>query len=100
MPINLPDGGDPTREPGGSPKAAFSSLGKNFMTPEVLGYRWTFLDGRWWAAEISEGTDFDRNPIFGVTFRDPDNPDEAELDLSGMFRSKPEALRHYQGILE
>lgn len=85
------------QKPAGSPKAAFRGLGKNFMTPDVLAYRWRFQDGRWWAVELSEGRGFDDEPIFGVTFRDPANPDEADLDHSGMFHSKAAAVECFNG---
>lgn len=69
----------------------FKGLGTNFMTPVVLDYRWATVNGKRWAVELSEGTGFTHQPIWGVTFRDPDNPDEPDVELSGMFRDYDEA---------
>jgi hypothetical protein len=79
----------------GPAKAVFKGLGRNFMTPDVISYRWRRVAGKLWAVELSEGTGFDHEPIFGVTFRDPDNPGEAEIELSGMFHTKAQALAWY-----
>jgi hypothetical protein len=76
-------------------RAAFAGLGKNFMTPDVIAYRWATIDGKRWAVELSEGTGFDHQPIYGVSFRDPENPDEADLELSRMFHSREEAEGWY-----
>ena len=78
-------------------KSAFAGLGRNFMTPTALAYRWLTVEGKRWAVELSEGEGFDREPIFGVTFRDPENPNEAEIELSGLFHSKREASRRFNG---
>lgn len=80
-----------TTEPTRPARNVFARLGKNFMTPTVLAYRWRFVGGKWWAVELSEGEGFDGHPIFGVTFRDPDDPDDAELELSGMFHTRHQA---------
>ena len=74
-------------------KDVFQGLGKNFMTPEPIGYRWCVVNGKRWAVELAQGTGFDHEPIYGVTFRDPDNPDVAETELSGMFREYADAYR-------
>ena len=59
--------------------------GKNFMTPDVIEYITTprFL------VELSEGTGFDHEPIYGVTVATLDG--EPDHDRSQMFHSLDDA---------
>jgi hypothetical protein len=69
------------------PKGTFP--GKNFMTPELVGYYKT----RKGYAELSTGEGFLREPIFGVTVK-PD-PDHA---LSKVCFTKSEALTYIKAL--
>ncbi len=61
----------------------FGRNGTNFMTPTVLGY--VKVGGE--IVEISYGTGFNHDPIFGVTFESDDERD-------GCFFSLEEVAEH------
>ena len=72
------------------PPGLFS--GKNFMTPDVLGY-YRLRKGY---AELSEGTGLSRQPIYGVTVQVRDGVPESAA--SQLFQSKQAALDHIRAL--
>ena len=70
-----------------APKGTFDD--KNFMTPDVLGY-YKIRKGY---AELSTGTGFKYEPIFGVTVR----PDPGHA-MSKLCHSRSEALRYIETL--
>lgn len=81
---------------GTSTKAAtyWRSQGKNFMTPGVIEYR-DLPNG--YMVELSEGTGFDHEPIFGVSVADADGNRLFEPE-SQMFWSLEDARRHIDNL--
>jgi len=87
-------------EPCNRPSGVFK--GKNFMTPDVLGY-WRVPGGY---AELSKGAGFERGTtIYGVTCARPDGDDPGldayryegvpkDQKLSQCFHSKKEAIAY------
>ena len=76
--------------------AAYKNAGKNFMTPRVLAKR--VLVRKRTVVELSEGTDFARQPIYGVsvlTFAEDGTRTFADPDPSKMFRDMDEARRYF-----
>jgi len=71
------------------PKGIFQ--GNNFMTPNILAYYRT----RRGYAELSEGTGFSREPIFGVTVHDYKGNDTGQ---SKMVFSKDEAIKYIESL--
>lgn len=66
--------------------------GVNFMTPEILAF-YKLRTGLGYA-ELSEGTGFRHEPIFGVSIRPHDR--NGNDRGSKMFHSKAEALRYIE----
>jgi hypothetical protein len=62
------------------------------MTPNILSYGWAEIEGRSWAYELSEGRGIENEPIWGVSFRDPERPEYADLEYSRLFYSKNQAI--------
>lgn len=69
--------------------------GDNIMTPTAIAYGWT-ADGHPW--ELTQGTDFDRNPLYGVTVAEREG--WVDLDRSRLFRSRPDAETYIREELE
>lgn len=65
--------------------------GRNFMTPDVLGFY--KLRRELGYAELSEGRGIDHQPIFGVTVK-PDT----EHKLSKLCHSRAEALAYIEEL--
>jgi hypothetical protein len=72
---------------------AFARMGSNFMTPDVIRYQ--DLDNGL-MVELSEGTGFDGQPIFGVTVLNADKTPNHEA--CEMFQSLKEAEQHIDGL--
>lgn len=74
----------------------FAKIGKNFMTPEFLGYWRTDR----YAIELSFGSWMDGSRIYGLTVRpiDGSDPTDEHDNLSGCHRSKADALAAIQGM--
>jgi len=72
------------------PRGTFQ--GTNFMTPEVKAYYKRTIGGRVAYVELSEGSGFNHEPIYGVTFR-RDGGGRLDPDPSKMFKSRTEAER-------
>ena len=72
------------------PKDFFESEGENFMTPHVLRYGW--IEEKKVAYELSTGTGFTFNSLFGVTIR----PDKNKQ--SNCFDSKREAESYIEEL--
>lgn len=71
--------------------------GKNFITPNVIGY---YQNGGIYA-ELSSGTGFLGNPVFGCTFQRLEDGKAICLDdLSQLFYTEPEALVYIDKNLE
>jgi hypothetical protein len=69
--------------------------GRNFMTPDVIAY-YKLYKGY---AELSDGTGFNRQPIYGVTVQGyGETLDGIPDTASRMFRSKAEALSYIQAL--
>lgn len=66
--------------------------GRNFMTPEVVGYYRTVYQGRTAYVELSRGRGMAREPLYGVTVRDADGA-RFEPDPSTCYRFRAEADR-------
>lgn len=75
----------PIKHPGGF-------KGQNFMTPQILGY-YKLAVGY---AELSTGTGFHGDTIYGVTVR-PETPDDRR---SQVFYSRREALDYIESLSE
>lgn len=76
-------------------RQAFTKLkGHNFMTPNVIEY-FDLTNGLF--IEVSEGTGFNNDPIFGITVINADGTQNH--DKSTMFQSKDDAYG-YVGTLE
>lgn len=73
--------------------AYYAKQGKNFMTPDVIEY----IDTPRFLVELSEGTGFDHEPIYGVTVATLDG--ERDHDRSQMFFSLDDAREHIEGEL-
>lgn len=74
-------------------EAAFARMGKNFMTPNIIRYQ-DLPNG--YMVELSEGTGFENNPIWGVTVLNADRtPNHNACD---MFRSLKKAERHIKKL--
>ncbi len=67
--------------------------GTNMMTPNVLAYYYE----NDYAVELSEGTDFDHNRIYGVTVVNTET-NQAANELSQMFHSKSDALHYISSL--
>lgn len=67
---------------------------RNFMTPNLIEYSWVIDDKV--AYELSSGTGFKNEPIYGVSIvrLHPDGTTERLLDKSDMFWSIAEARAH------
>ena len=76
-------------KPVAPPRGLF--LGKNIMTPEILGYY--KLRGQRVYVELSTGRGIDHQPIWGVTVR-PDN----EHKLSKLCHSRREADAYIESL--
>ena len=61
----------------------------NYMTPIILKYYSS--NGTNFICELSIGTDFKSNKIYGVTVLKYENFEWIKCDLSKMFNSKPDA---------
>jgi len=72
--------------------------GKNIMTPHIVEYG---NSGRF-LFEISEGTGFDREPIFGVTVLEllEDETVKRRCDLNKLFDDLEEARTHAEELEE
>jgi hypothetical protein len=70
-------------------KEAFADMGQNFMTPTVIRY-YDLPDGT--MVELSSGTGFDNDPIYGVTVLNPDGTQNH--DQSRMFHSLGQATTY------
>jgi hypothetical protein len=68
--------------------------GKNLITPDVLGYGVRGI----FAYELSEGTGFGTNPLYGVTVLELTG--ERRNDLSQMFHSIEEADEYIKKLPE
>lgn len=66
---------------------------KNILTPRILG----FYNPSHYTVELSEGTGFDNEPIFGVSVVDLDTQ-EHNHGLSKMCTTKPEALTYIKSL--
>ena len=63
--------------------------GKNIITPDVIGF---YQNGDF-IMELSEGTGFSGDPVYGVTVVS-ETYKEHEKDLSQMFHSRKEAINY------
>ena len=68
--------------------------GKNFMTPHVIDWR---EEGDY-IAEISQGEDFNRQPMYGVTVVNRSTM-ERESGLSKCCSSREEVEEHWKDIV-
>lgn len=69
--------------------------GKNFMTPQILSH-WISGD---YICELSQGTDFDNNRIFGVTVVNGLEMTHNH-ELSKVFNSRKEAMLYIRMLGE
>ncbi|WP_199615043.1 hypothetical protein [Paenibacillus alkalitolerans] len=79
-----------------SAEEAFRGMVRNFMTPKVLGY----YEAGLYAAELSEGTGVDGEPIFGVSVmrRDLDRRDKETASLSRFCCTREEAEEYIEQL--
>ena len=70
----------------------FKTQGKNFMTPEIIRY----IDSDRYLIELSRGTGFDHEPIYGVTVATITG--RPLFDESQMFHSLEEAEGYIAGL--
>ena len=66
--------------------------GVNFMTPKPVSYG-LVGDGSRWVYELSTGTGFDHEPIWGVSVLDKETG-RIDTDLGMLCRSRAEADEH------
>ena len=71
----------------------YPTIGKNIMTPTNLAYFDTD-DGR--MVELTEGTGFTNNPIFGVTITGQDL--RVDTDVGELFPSEAEARTYIETL--
>lgn len=68
----------------------FKSMGRNFMTPDILGF-YKLREGY---AELSTGEGMSRQPVYGVTVI----PDEPVNARSKLCQSEQEALDYIRSM--
>jgi len=77
----------------------WAKIHPNFMTPHIISVR----DHGVFVIELSEGTDFNRNPTYGVTLLKMSGSTfepVREEGINKVFFSRKDALRHIKNVVE